>query len=42
VLLPLAGGHNDGFIFMREDWVKVLAGFLNQHVATEKTHSTGL
>jgi uncharacterized protein len=42
VLLPLAGGHNDGFIFMREEWVEVLAGFLYQHVATEKRHSTGL
>lgn len=32
VLLTLAGGHNDGFIFMREVWVAVLADFLNQHV----------
>jgi fermentation-respiration switch protein FrsA (DUF1100 family) len=26
--LELAGGHNDGFIFMRESWVKVLGDFL--------------
>jgi hypothetical protein len=24
----LAGGHNDGVIFMRSSWVKVLEGFL--------------
>lgn len=32
VFLPLAGGHNDGFIFMRPDWVEALAGFLREHV----------
>jgi len=32
VFLALAGGHNDGFIFMREHWVEALAGFLRQHV----------
>lgn len=42
VMLPLAGGHNDAFIFMREAWVEVLAAFLYQHVAAEKTDSTGL
>jgi uncharacterized protein len=26
--LELAGGHNDGFIFMRQSWVKVLEEFL--------------
>lgn len=26
--LELGGGHNDGFIFMRADWVASLAGFL--------------
>ena len=31
--LELAGGHNDGFIFMREAWVKVLADFLGEHIA---------
>ncbi|MDP1652723.1 MAG: alpha/beta hydrolase [Rhodocyclaceae bacterium] len=34
VFLQLAGGHNDGFIFMRPDWVEVLAGFLRKHVAS--------
>ena len=29
--LELAGGHNDGFVFMREDWVRALAGFLEHH-----------
>ncbi|MDP2787560.1 MAG: alpha/beta hydrolase [Pseudomonadota bacterium] len=32
VFLQLAGGHNDGFIFMRPEWVEVLAGFLREHV----------
>ena len=27
--LELAGGHNDGFIFMRESWVKALGDFLD-------------
>ncbi|PWB49414.1 MAG: alpha/beta hydrolase [Nitrosomonadales bacterium] len=31
VFLQLAGGHNDGFIFMREDWVSVLADFLDRN-----------
>jgi fermentation-respiration switch protein FrsA (DUF1100 family) len=30
--LELAGGHNDGFIFMRESWVKVLGDFLGKHM----------
>lgn len=30
--LQLAGGHNDGFIFMRPAWVDALAEFLHQHV----------
>ena len=29
--LELAGGHNDGFIFMRESWVKALRDFLDEH-----------
>lgn len=29
--LEMRGGHNDGFVFMREEWVKVLAAFLEQH-----------
>ena len=32
--LPLAGGHNDGFIFMRDDWVETLADFLHRHVSS--------
>lgn len=32
VFLTLAGGHNDGFIFMREPWVEALAGFLRQQL----------
>lgn len=31
--LDLAGGHNDGFIFMRESWVKVMNDFLDEHIA---------
>lgn len=30
--LRLTGGHNDGFIFMRLDWVEVLADFLRRHI----------
>jgi fermentation-respiration switch protein FrsA (DUF1100 family) len=30
--LELAGGHNDGFIFMREAWVSALKDFLDKHV----------
>jgi pimeloyl-ACP methyl ester carboxylesterase len=32
--LELAGGHNDGFIFMREVWVKVLGDFLGGQLDT--------
>lgn len=32
VFLTLEGGHNDGFIFMRPQWVDALGGFLNRHV----------
>ena len=32
VFLPLAGGHNDGFIFMRSEWVDILADFLRRHI----------
>jgi len=31
--LELAGGHNDGFIFMRESWVRVLGDFLGEQFA---------
>lgn len=30
--LELAGGHNDGFIYMRESWVRVLGDFLAEHM----------
>jgi len=30
--LELAGGHNDGFIFMRASWIKVLGDFLDEQV----------
>lgn len=30
--LELAGGHNDGFIFMREAWVRVLGNFLGEQM----------
>lgn len=33
--LQLAGGHNDGFIFMREAWVAVLADFLTRTALNE-------
>ena len=29
--LELTGGHNTGFIFMRPEWVRVLAEFLDRH-----------
>jgi hypothetical protein len=35
VFLQLAGGHNDGFIFMREEWVHVLADFLDRNSVNE-------
>jgi fermentation-respiration switch protein FrsA (DUF1100 family) len=31
VMLELRGGHNDGLIFMRDEWVRALAEFLNRH-----------
>jgi uncharacterized protein len=39
VFLPLAGGHNDGFIFMRKDWVEALAGFLQQHISSRQSNA---
>lgn len=32
IFLPLAGGHNDGFIFRRRAWVEVLGDFLRGHL----------
>ncbi len=34
--LELAGGHNDGFIFMREPWVNVLKDFLGEQMDTSE------
>lgn len=38
VFLPLTGGHNDSFIFMRQEWVDVLAEFLSQHIENGNGH----
>lgn len=29
--LEMRGGHNEGFIFVRDEWVRMLAGFLERH-----------
>jgi uncharacterized protein len=34
--LELAGGHNEGFLFVRPDWVAGVAGFLDQHLDTAR------
>jgi len=31
--LEMRGGHNDGFIFVRQEWVAQLAAFLERHAA---------
>ena len=31
--LELQGGHNDGFVFMREEWVRALGAFLDSRFA---------
>ena len=31
--VEMRGGHNDGFIFTRTEWVAQLAAFLDQHAA---------
>lgn len=36
--LELSGGHNEGFIFMRESWVQALGEFLNGHVGGAAKH----
>jgi fermentation-respiration switch protein FrsA (DUF1100 family) len=36
--LELAGGHNDGFVFMRPDWVNALGAFLEE---ARSRHSDG-
>ena len=35
--LELSGGHNNGFIFMREPWVKALGDFLDEHAGAACT-----
>ncbi|WP_292988301.1 alpha/beta hydrolase [Nitrosomonas sp.] len=30
--LTLAGGHNNGFIFMREEWINALGSFITAHL----------
>ncbi|MFZ2524564.1 MAG: alpha/beta hydrolase [Candidatus Ferrigenium altingense] len=35
--LELAGGHNDGFIFMRASWVEALGDFLDGHTGAACT-----
>jgi fermentation-respiration switch protein FrsA (DUF1100 family) len=32
--LEMRGGHNDGFIFMRDEWVRALAEFLERNAAS--------
>lgn len=36
--LELSGGHNEGFIFVRESWVQALGEFLNWHVGGAEKH----
>ncbi|MBU1691583.1 MAG: alpha/beta hydrolase [Gammaproteobacteria bacterium] len=36
--LELSGGHNEGFIFVRESWVQALGEFLNRHVGGTAKH----
>lgn len=35
--LEMRGGHNDGFVFMREEWVRVLAGFLERYAGASQS-----
>ncbi|SCY64349.1 hypothetical protein SAMN05216420_11150 [Nitrosospira sp. Nl5] len=34
--LELQGGHNSGFIFMQEDWVKALGEFMDTHLGASR------
>lgn len=34
--IELAGSHNDGFLFMRSDWVRAFEAFLQPHLAEGK------
>ena len=40
-LLELHGGHNEGFIFVREPWIQALGEFLQAHVAIPDSQQTG-
>lgn len=33
--LELSGGHNEGFIFVRDSWVRALGEFLDEHVGAD-------
>lgn len=33
--LELSGGHNEGFIFVRDSWVRALGEFLKEHVGAD-------
>jgi fermentation-respiration switch protein FrsA (DUF1100 family) len=35
--LELAGGHNDGFLFVRKEWVEALGAFLDRATARSRT-----
>ena len=34
--LELSGGHNEGFVFAREEWVKALQVFLERHIESDR------
>jgi fermentation-respiration switch protein FrsA (DUF1100 family) len=34
--LTLRGGHNEGFIFARDEWIRALAGFLERHAPEQQ------
>ncbi len=43
--LEMRGGHNDGFVFMREAWIEALRSFLDKHMGavpenTPERHNT--
>ena len=35
-LLVLSGGHNDGFLYMREEWIAAVGVFLERTAAKGK------
>jgi uncharacterized protein len=39
-MLELRGGHNDGLIFMRDEWVRTLAGFLDRSAPRNNSGNT--